>query len=174
MSAVVRKMPEPPLGVVASLSSGFEAVNARLELVLLPLLLDLFLGLGPHLSIRPLAQSVVALLRSPSGADATTLHNLSVVREMIQAYGARFNLFSILSTAPLGLPSLMAGRAPGALPNGGPGVWMVDNGLEYLLLFGAFALVGLFLGALYFGGIAQQVRDARLSRIKLLRQVWLD
>ena len=37
-------MPDPPLGVIASIASGFETVNTRLELVLLPLASTCFYG----------------------------------------------------------------------------------------------------------------------------------
>src|SRR3972149_2758338 len=73
-----------------------------------------------------------------------------------------------------GAPGVGGGRAPNVMPGGQPVIWVVGNPLVYLVLFGAFALAGLFLGALYFGGIAQQVRDARLDLRKLVRSVWGD
>jgi hypothetical protein len=97
--------------------------------------------------------------------------------EVWQQFGdlaSGFNLFAWLSTAPLGLPSLLAGRGSALTPAGVPIVWMIDHVLEYALLWGAFVLTGLFLGALYFGGIAQQVRESRLDLRRLLRQVWGD
>ncbi|HLE27104.1 MAG TPA: hypothetical protein VI793_03230 [Anaerolineales bacterium] len=174
MSVASRKKPEPPVGVIGALVSGFETVNARLELILLPLVLDLFLWLGPHLSVRAVIEGLLDLMRLPSGVDAATARNLEVWRRLLSEYGQSFNLFSVLSTAPVGLPSLMAGRAPNVMPGGQPVIWVVGNPLVYLVLFGAFALAGLFLGALYFGGIAQQVRDARLDLRKLVRSVWGD
>jgi hypothetical protein len=174
MAQAQLKMPAPPQGVIASLAAGFETVNTRLELILLPLALDLFLWLGPHLTIEPLVQRMLALLSAPAGADSTTLRNLQILRAALQEYGGSFNLFSVLSTAPLGLPSLIAGRGPTASPLGPAMTWPVDSFGVYLLLLGAFLLAGLFLGALYLGGIAQQVRDRRLSLARTLRQVWGD
>ncbi len=174
MAQAPLKLPAPPHGVVASLVAGFEAVNARLELILLPLLLDLFLWLGPHVSIRPLVSRLLGVLAAPPGADAATLRNLEIVRSALSDYGATFNLFSMLSTAPLGLPSLIGGRAAVTTPRGAALTWYVDSLPLYLLLLGAFVLVGLFLGALYFGGIAQQIRDRRLSLALLAQQVWVD
>ncbi len=206
MAVSAHKTPQPPLGIVAALAAGFETVNSRLELVLLPLALDLFLWLGPHLSIRTLVVEFVGWLRPTADADAATARGLAALRETLLAYASRFNLFSALSTTPLlntiflwllgelgldpnrlaqaqnsilgviplGLPSLMAGRAPELHPAGPALLWPVTDGLQYLVLLGAFIIVGLFLGALYFGGIAQQVRDARVSPNRLLRQVWGD
>jgi hypothetical protein len=168
------KLPTPPHGVIASLAGGFETVNARLELILLPLALDLFLWLGPRFSILPLVErlsnGLVAELSA--GATAEQVAVLQMFSQRMREYGQSFNVFSILSTAPLGLPSLLAGRGATAAPTGQPPIWYIDSFPVYLLLWAAFVLVGLFLGALYFGGIAQQVRDRQLNPALLLRQVW--
>jgi hypothetical protein len=168
------KKPAPPQGVIASLVTGFETVNARLELLLLPLALDLFLWLGPQLSIQPLVQRILATLDTPAGADAAALANLELYRSTLESFGANFNLLSVLSTAPLGLPSLLAGRAPEATPLGAPLVMQLEGFLVFLLLMGVFMLLGLLLGALYLGSIAQQVRDKRVSAARLVRLVWAD
>jgi hypothetical protein len=168
------KLPTPPHGVIASLAGGFETVNARLELILLPLALDLFLWLGPRLSILPLVErlSNALVAELSAGATAEQVAVLQMFSQRMREYGQTFNVFSILSTAPLGLPSLLAGRGAGAAPAGQPPTWYIDSFPVYLLLWAAFVLAGLFLGALYFGGIAQQVRDRRLNPALLLRQVW--
>lgn len=182
VTAQTRKMPAPPLGIIASIASGFETVSARLELILLPLALDLFLWLGPHLSVKAVLDQSLALLLSllatPAGVDGATAQSLAALRQQLKVvfttYGERFNLFSRLSTAPLGLPSLIGGRGVLLAPGRPPATWFVDSAPEYVLFFVSFSLLGLFLGALYFGGIAQQVRDARLSWRLLLQQVWGD
>ena len=170
------KLPTPPHGVIASLAGGFETVNARLELILLPLILDLFLWLGPRLSILPLIERFSNTLVTELATDATAeqLAVLEMFSQRMREYGQSFNLFAFLSTAPLGVPSQMAARGAIATPAGLPPTWYIDSVPVYLLFWAAFVLVGLFLGALYFGGIAQQVRDRRLSVRLLLRQVWSD
>lgn len=177
MTPTPLKTPAPPQGIIAALATGFEMVNARLELILLPLALDLFLWLGPHVSVQhlvpPIAQTLQAMM-APAAADPNTTANLKLILAALEDYGARFNVFSFLSTAPLGLPSLLAGRQPIAVPNGLPVVWYVESVPQYLLLIGVMVLGGLFLAALYFGGIAQQVRDRRVRWLVLLRQVWGD
>ena len=177
MTQVPAKTPVPPQGIIASLVTGFEAINTRLELILLPLALDLFLWLGPHLSISPLVPQVEAAMSSviaAAGNYPATQSNFQVIRRALEDYGATFNVFSFLSTAPLGLPSLLAGRGPVLTPAGNPVVWTVNSVPLYLLLWGTFVLLGLLLGAFYFGIIAQQVRDKRLRWGMLLRQVWGD
>jgi len=182
VTAQLRKTPAPPLGIVASIASGFETVNARLELILLPLALDLFLWLGPHLSLKPVLAAVlpgwVNQLVAPPGVDAAAAQNFETMRHELQtiltASAERFNLFAVLSQFPLGLPSLLVRRAPVSAPGDGPLTWLVSSGLEGVLLFVAFWLLGLFLSACYFDAVAQQVRDARINWRLLLKQVWGD
>jgi len=172
------KPPEPPIGIVASLAAGFEAVNQRPTLILLPLGLDVFLWLGPHLSGRRLMErfldQVFNLQRLPGAVDASTAAAFRAMRAALMQYGESHNLFAALSTAPLGLPSLSASLSPITAPTGRPLFWLIDHPLGYLLLVGIFSVLGLFLGAVYFGGIAQQVRDAQVSWVRLFTQVWGD
>lgn len=200
------KEPTPPISVLAALTAGFEAVTARLDLILPPLVLDVFLWLGPHLSVKSLWQSALDAFPTPPGAEATVVENLESLRAVLTDYAATFNLFSTLSAAPtlnsavlsilsmlqldpewlgreqnsvlgfspLGLPSLLAGRAPLVHPGGAALVWQVNDLFSYFLLWGAFVLFSLFLGAWYLGGIAQQVRDARLDFRQRLSRVWGD
>ena len=63
--------PTPPLGVIDSLGHGLQAVVTHLPLLILPLLLDLFLWLGPQLSIAPLLSQALAFVRAnPEFASA--------------------------------------------------------------------------------------------------------
>ncbi len=173
MAASIKKNPAPPLGVVASLASGFEAVNARLELAALPLALDAFLWLGPHLSVKPLiVQTQEALGGLASlGVDPVTI---TAWRQAFGDLGEWLNVFSRLSTSPLGLPSLMAVRGSIDGPLGRPVQWPLEDPLVYLLVTIGLGLIGLWLGALYLGGIALQVRDGRLDWQVLAHQVWGD
>lgn len=173
-------MPDPPLGVIASIASGFETVNARLELVLFPLALDLFLWLGPHLSIKPMIDAslnMMGALMAQTIKPTSALQNIEAMREWMSPFSAKFNLFSVISQPlgmPFGLPSLMSERSPNTIPSGTPVTWLIDNPLEFILLFGVFGLLGLFLSALYFGSLAQQVREAKRDLRQLLQNVWRD
>lgn len=206
VTAIKVKEPTPPIGVLAALTAGFEAVTARLDLILPPLVLDVWLWLGPHLSVQALWQSALEAIPTPPGVEATVAQNLDALRVALTNYAATFNLFSTLSAtpalnsavlsilsmlqfdpewlgreqnsvlgfSPLGVPSLLAGRAPIVHPGGGAVVWSVNDPFIYFLLWGAFLLLSLFLGAWYLGGIAQQVRDAQSNLRQRLIRVWGD
>ena len=170
-------MPKPPLGVLAALRAGFSVVNNRLELALFPLALDLFLWLGPRLSIKPITASLVQTLEQLTAysSDPQVAQQMGAIRAFFTDLGNQYNLFSVLSTAPLGVPSLMASRMPENAPAGVPlAVWPVTNPFFHLDLYLLFSLIGLLLGAIYFNCIAQQIRAQRLDVRQLLRQVWGD
>ncbi|MDW8327694.1 MAG: hypothetical protein RMK99_14115 [Anaerolineales bacterium] len=171
-----KRTPGAPAGVVASLIGGFEAVNARLMLALLPLLLDLWLWLGPRLSVKPLLEDAVAQLEAleQQPGDEAMLSSVQAMQETLLQMGESFNVFTYLSMAPLGLPSLMSSLPATATPFGSPIWWPISNPFLLLAVFGLLVLMGLWAGALYFGAIAQQVRDAKLDPARLLRDVWAD
>jgi hypothetical protein len=206
VNAVKVKEPTPPIGVLAAITAGFDAVTARLDLILPPLVLEVMLWLGPHLSVQALWQDALEALPTPPGTESTVAQNLEALRTALSGYAATFNLFSTLSAAPswnsavlsllsmlqfdpewlqreqnsvlgfspLGLPSLLAGRSPTMHPGGEALLWQVNDPFTYILLWVAFILLSLFLGAWYLGGIAQQVREARSDVRQRLTQVWGD
>ena len=50
--------PTPPFGVVESLSKGFELAASHIILILIPILLDIFLWVGPRQSFDPVIHEV--------------------------------------------------------------------------------------------------------------------
>jgi hypothetical protein len=165
--------PKPPVGVIESLATGFEAVASHLGLILLPMTLDVFFWLGPHLSINPIAQKSVDLVKGFSFSDPASIENQKVWVERLQAMGERTNLFTMLSTTPLGVPSLMAGQLPVTLPGGQPAILPLNNELLFLTLALTFALLGLLLGAIYFNMVGSLLRDgdARPALPQTIRRI---
>jgi hypothetical protein len=172
----------PVPGVIDTLSAGYQAVNRRPGLIAIPLLLDLFLWLGPRLSIAPLMRHALALYdlllqQALAGATVSTeqasqLQAASAqVRQVAEQGAASFNLFSLLASGRLGVPSLLASVTP-KTGFWSPPVATMDNGLVFLGLAIVLLLAGLLIGALYLGAITQGVRDDRFAPALLLRQVW--
>jgi hypothetical protein len=164
-----RELPAKPIGVVASLSGGLDVVIQGWWVIFIPLCLDLFLWFGPHLSIRPVAEKILAEL-------APLLEGNPVI-DLIRQAASELNYFSTFSVAPLGVPSLMAVKLPQETPLGQPAVYLVGDELEWMALFVALILGGLLAGGVYLGLIAQQVRDGAFSLSRLLAIVpryWLS
>ena len=152
-----------PLGVVGSLAAGFEMVGRHLGLIVLPVLLDLFLWLGPRISIAPLLEQFAAFLLTQSKPDPATLDQVTQAVQVLKQFGEQSNLLALLSALPLlNVPSLLAQHASGALsPLGQPHVVLTTSVLAVLGWGSVLVPVGLVLGFVYLNGLARWVRTMR-------------
>lgn len=157
-----------PRGVIDALSAGYSAVNRQLWVLLLPVLLDLFLWMGPQVSFAPLVEPV--LLRASQAVRATDTAvaargtrlapdlgtNVEELRQELMQRTSTANAFELVTYGPLALPS-----AAGLLSTvrGGEFSFVTSWGAGVALLTGSL-LSSLLLGSLYRGLIAQRVRDA--------------
>jgi hypothetical protein len=150
-----------PIGVISSLVTGFDRVASRPFLILPPLALDLFLWLGPHLGIARLIDS---LAEPALQTESLVAEQASLIRRVAEDVGEGFNLLSALSTIPIGIPSLMAGRMPLESPLGLIGRVDVADPGRVLLIWIALSVIGLALGAYYQYWIAGAIApDAELG-----------
>ncbi|MBI5082737.1 MAG: hypothetical protein HZB17_15750 [Chloroflexi bacterium] len=159
---------KPPVGVIESLTGGFETAASRLPAVFFPLAFDLFLWLGPRLSINPLIQQLINLVNSAPAPDAASDQNRQAIVEMWRIMGEKTNLFTLFSTWPVGVPSLMSAELPTLSPNGKPLLLSLDNGLLMLFFVITFSLIGLLLGAIYYNVLASSLRERPLTLNDLL------
>jgi hypothetical protein len=175
------KLPPPP-GLVASLMAGFDSVATHIGLILPPVLLDLFLWLGPHLSLKQFVQPVINSLTTLANSSFFTLNatDVATVQKMYSDYFNRFNLFAILRTFPVGSTSLLSFVMPAQNPWGTPG--SLDAGSFFGIMGWAILLIfiGWLVGALYYYWIAAvtlkpEVRSLwrSLKQVVLLSIIWL-
>ena len=180
METRVEEKPVGPLGVIGCLRAGFEVVGRNPWLVGLPVLLDLFLWLGPRLSIEPLVDTLVRMLKMQPIADPSAARQVTQATELLQEFGKHSNLFSVISGLPLlTVPSLLAQRAPGSLsPLAQTSTWAVRGTFTPLVLMLAIIAVGVLLGLVYLAGLAVRVGALREPRHTSLPgrpdQVWTN
>lgn len=86
------------MGLIDTLTAGFRLVWRRPWLILLPVLVDVLLWLGPQLSVRPLMDVMVEIMRA-SGIPADAAQGLMVSPEMLQDMTTGFNLLWLLSNS---------------------------------------------------------------------------
>ena len=171
-----------PAGVIDTISAGYTALNRQLWVLLLPVLVDLFLWLGPQVSFAPLIDPVlqggVDAFRAASaevaetgaaGPDMVAQYEQAMQMAMEQARGT--NALQILALArPLELPSVAA-------VTGGAGEFrfVQDWGQALAMVLGTLA-GGLILGGLLRGLLAEQVReqDGGADLRRALRRVPVD
>ncbi len=149
-----------PIGVIDALSDGFEAVASRPFLLVLPLLLDIFLWLGPRLSTAEVFQPIVAYyaqeLERP-GMNAAALRDVREVQENLLNAVKQFNLTALLASRPLSVPSLLGYLAPVHTPLDAPPDTIGVKTLGSAALYTAIIwLIGTFPGVFYLRHIATQ------------------
>ena len=153
-----QNLPElpPPPGVMGSLRAGFDAVSSHVWLILLPLLLDVFLWLGPRLSVDSLLGPFFRIIFAQARTTLTSsadLQRFTAYQEAFSELVQRFNLLSLLSKLqafPVGISSLLAQTMPVQTPIGVQGVVQVSS-VPGLLGFGfLLTILGWMAGGLYF------------------------
>jgi hypothetical protein len=160
----MREAPSRPIGVLAALALGFDKVAAKPLLIIPPLLLDLFLWLGPHLTIPKIFQQLVSSFSIPAGTELEQVEYIAALQQWLTDLGEGWNLFGALSSFLVKLPSLMAGRIFITTPLGKVGAWTLDNPMVILASWAGLMVIGLGFGAFFHRWIAQQVApEAQLS-----------
>lgn len=139
------------MNVIDTLTAGFSAANKRLWIIAIPIVVDLFLWLGPKLVAGPSLAGLVETNLPPQYVGYG-----SGVQQLV----AGFNLFSVLV---LYVPSLIVRMdSIGPLASSAP-VAPVDSLGLFMLAGVAIGLAGLFLGCIYLGFVAQLVRDGKTN-----------
>ena len=180
------------MGVIATLTAGFETVNRRLWLLLFPISLDSLLWCGPQVSIAPLVRQAAAWWLTSPMMSAYSPQQIAALRQGLVEFARSFNLLSLLSlmlpdrdvlfrllthvfTNILGVP-VLAGHRNGAVavaPIQLPAIELSDPGSLAVMTIG-LGLAGLFLNALFLSLMAQIVRDNEVQVPALLRRVGLN
>lgn len=142
---------------MTAIASGFNAVASHVYLILPPILLDVFLWLGPRLSLERLLSPMIAdmtkTLEQLGSAEMTQLMNTTI--EIWKQFAAQFNFFSLLRTLPVGIPSLMAGSIDPATPLGGFARLEISSTAGMMLIGLMTAIAGLLLGCFYFTAVSR-------------------
>lgn len=171
--------PTPPVGVIESLSIGFETVAGKLALVILPLLIDLLLWVGPRVSLAPAIDTVVNAYHEAIWQPMVVNFNPELAAAwpdfsaaITTALGSTFEQYLPVGHAPLiGLPVLLAGREAAALPfDYRPALLQIDTPVGMVGVRLLALAIGLVLGSFYVGLIAEQVRRGRVNLVDALRR----
>jgi hypothetical protein len=173
------KLPPPP-GLIATLVRGFDSVANHVLVILPPVLLDLFLWLGPHMRMKSFLQTFLDQLPSLANAFPSNIPDLDTIQKAWTTFMNEFNLFVILRTFPVGVTSLLGFEMPGQTPLGAP--VSLDAGSFFGIVVWALllTLMGWLFGALYYhwiSGVAvKPVTGSLWKSIKqtmLLSLIWL-
>ena len=165
-------MPVPP-NTIASLRAGFDAIANHIEVIIIPIVIDLFLWLGPHIQVKTLATGLFTRLLTDSPAAANADDQLIASSlELVRNVFSQFNLVSLLRTIPVGIPSLMAFKLPVQIPAGTPSFIDVTSPLIMMVLVAGCLLVGLVAGSFFYNLITQASLQGKLDFKSAIRNWW--
>jgi hypothetical protein len=158
--------------LVETLSAGYNTVLKRMWLIAIPVALDVYLWVGPRLSIQPLTRFFLSLWLPIEQVPADIQSLLAFNRQLLETMGQETNLFSLLSSSLLGVPSYLAGGLPEGI-SGSPVTWGESSGaLTILAIIPLLIAASLFLGSLYLGAIAQITREGTFALRHLIQRIW--
>lgn len=146
-----------PPKLFPTLIKGFNTVAGKVQLILIPLLLDLFLWLGPKLRIHDLFLPLVKDFSSTmiQFAPQDMLETINATSVLYTEFLEQFNLFATLRTFPIGVPSLISRLSSLASPLDLAGVMEVPSLRVGVAIFGGLLMAGFFLGTLFFNAISR-------------------
>ncbi len=170
---------DKPLGVIESLQQGFNVLNRRAWLLLPPVLLDLFLWLGPKVNIGPVVDAAITAYESsmsqaftdaPPEVFQTTLENL---RNLSGSY----NLLSLLAGMLASMPSLFARLEFHAVASPLGRVITLQTWQSMFLLMALLLPLGILIGSFWLALIAFTLSNRPLFSFSFVRRwgwVWIN
>jgi len=166
----------PPPGVIGSLRAGFDAVASHVWLIILPLALDIFLWLGPRLSVDGLLRPFVryVFLQARRGVEVSELDGFLETQMSLLDILQDFNLLSLISKFrmfPIGISSLLAQTMPVETPLGEQSVMQVSSVPLLIGIVFILTMLGWLVGALYFHWVSGTTLGPEEAGISLLRAI---
>ncbi len=143
------------MGLIDTLSNGFKVVQRRPWLILLPVLLDLWLWLGPRWSVQPLIDSLLRLW-TVDNVPAELAQTAETYRQLLLSAGASFNLWWLVDNNPTWLRTALPGLADPARFGAAPGA--IEASSPGLLVWAPLVLLlGVALGSAFLTAVASQL-----------------
>jgi len=159
------------LSVIDTLSAGFTTVTRKLWLIALPVLVDLYLWRGPRLSILPVARQVASFARAVSPASLSGVSPADIA-QTLEEIGRELNLFSLLNSGLLGMPSLIAWTTPQTGVHQVGGVIEIQSWGSLLAILVVLLGLGMLIGSTYLALMTLVIREENLSVREVWRRTW--
>ena len=159
----------PPPGIINSIKAGFDTIATHITAILLPLLFNLFLWLGPRLRIDAFFNSIKGGVISIWKTGGIPAADIQQAMDLYENTIPRINLFWLFRTIPIGISSLLLPRDVSQTPLGSPAILQV-SAVSLLGWIFIITLAGWVGGGLYFRSVAwlatanKDDRPMRVSR----------
>jgi len=166
--------------VIGSLRAGFDTVAGHVWLIVLPLGLDIFLWLGPRLSVDGLLRPFVRymFLQARRNVDVSELDRFLEAQTSFLDVLQKFNLLSLISkfrTFPIGISSLLAQTMPVNTPLGEQNVVQVSSIPLLVGIVLILTMLGWVVGGLYFRWVSGTTlgQEAGISLLRAIMQTFI-
>ena len=154
------------MGVIDTISSGFDSVTKRLWLTAVPIALDLALWLGPKLSIAPVVEKMIALSQRivdaapPPGDVQASYEMFGMMADTLRNTVGKTNLLSLLAWGRLGIPSIAS-----LVPVNGQTSRVIEiSGFGQVLLLQLIIMgVGLMIACVFLRMLALEARGESMT-----------
>jgi len=157
MQSSSEKTTQTPPRLIPSLVTGFNIVANNIHLILLPVLFDIILWLGPHIGLKktflPGINEFTTTMSKLAPVEMQSM--LDASRQLWEQVLSQFNLVSVMRTFPVGLPSLIARILPIQTPFGDAQIFELNSILSSLGTWLCLLLLGGFLGCIYYDQVAR-------------------
>jgi hypothetical protein len=166
----IENLPPPP-GIINSIKAGFDVIASHIAVILLPLLLNLLLWLGPRLQLDSLFKSLESDMVTFWQASQIPAEQIQIMLERYETLTRSINMFGLLRTLPIGISSLfIPNDGPFTTPFGDPAVLQV-NGLNLMLWFFLLTGIGWVGGALYFRSVASVALAEKITSTNIFQAI---
>jgi hypothetical protein len=108
-----------------------------------------------------------------SSAELSSIESAGILassKELINQAAEQLNLFSVLRTIPVGIPSIMSGRSPIEIPAGAPLLVDIKSPLAVAMLVLVILLVGLCIGCFYYYMVVQAAFQGKINLREVIRR----
>ena len=169
-------IPRPP-GLVATLAKGFDTIANNITIIILPVLLDLFLWLGPKLRLKTLLSPLLDQMTTSALPVAESLPDPASMQQLWDEFLSGFNLLGALRTFPMGVVSLMSSRLPSITPLGQPASLEISSYSSLISGWLGVVLFGWLLGCVFYSWIAKVTAapEEKFSFIRnLVQSLWMS
>ena len=139
--------------ILSPIRAGFSIAANHLLLLLFPILVDLWVWLGVHLTLKTQMMNRIEQIQSLLAQPETQLDNMKEI--LVEVLVDRLNIMTALRSFPVGIPSLMSSLSPIKVPLGEPvsiDLGSIGFGLGWFLVL---SIIGLALGTLYYLIVAE-------------------
>lgn len=161
--------------ITNSLAAGFNLVAENIYLIILPVLIDLMIWLGPKIRVYDLLKdSVVRMLNEVSKtAPAALVGQMKALNDLTLVSLEQTNIFGAIGLSPISVPSLLSGSGTAASPLANPKIIELNSVMLLLVLIAGLFVIGMIAGCFYFSIVAQKtsVQPFRLTIQRFLLQL---